>query len=205
MDEAEDSKCQTMKDTRKRRTFSNDQVVGINKATDARVCWMNAALKKKTKELKLTWITWSETVETHLEFFFIFENRINRSLFQVCRRDIDWAKFRNTCGGTFKNTTLEGKPAAPALKWRETRWVCCRRKTLGFIRQRSCSKLELGFLWRRSLDSAQTGWCNNVRLKHLAGFGCAQLARFIETAPERGNVPEKRLLGSFSAFGFVHP
>lgn len=30
MDEAEDSKCQTMKDTRKRRTFSNDQVVEIN-------------------------------------------------------------------------------------------------------------------------------------------------------------------------------
>lgn len=30
MDEAEDSKCQTMKDTRKRRTFSNYQAVEIN-------------------------------------------------------------------------------------------------------------------------------------------------------------------------------
>lgn len=29
MDEAEDSKCQTMKDTRKRRTFSNYQPDGI--------------------------------------------------------------------------------------------------------------------------------------------------------------------------------
>lgn len=50
MDEAEDSKCQTMKDTRKRRTFSNDQAVGINTAMGALVCRKTAALRKKKKK-----------------------------------------------------------------------------------------------------------------------------------------------------------
>lgn len=78
MDEAEDSKCQTMKDTRKRRTFSNDQAVGINTAMVVLVCRKTAASKKEKKK-ELTRITWSIIVETHPKLFFIFENRINHS------------------------------------------------------------------------------------------------------------------------------
>lgn len=146
MDEAEDSKCQTMKDTRKRRTFSNDQTVGINAATDAFVCRKKSCVEKKTNK-QLTTITWSAIVEMRPKFFFILENRINHSFSQVCQRDSDWTKFWNRGQRDIQEHNTQKQTSSSSTEMKRNEESLLVMETLGFVRQHSCGKLELGFLW----------------------------------------------------------